>query len=398
VWTRCADSALLSYSINSRPAEVSAENDVKIAFKPDANILRRAAPSAQIITRRSPPGEVAQDLITEQQILKSRTAKHVACSVPHKGKWMLTVWDTSDVARRDSFAYWRESVTQAYLPLEPETQSRADFQGRIVRNGCSRLKVSRVWSSRSIVARTASCIARRSNGDFFANLLLSGSGVVRQGDRTALAKAGDVIVVDTNQTFALEFSEGVDLVCVAFDGSAVRRTTARTGNPADLVVCCKAAGRLVAAYISGLAAEIETVGSIADLAADQFPALVARAAAPLAPVSTHLASLATRICQFVEAEIGDRDLGAKRIAAALGVSRSAVYEAMAAQGLTVAGFIRDCRLRGCIAEFGSANFNDLPTAAVAERWGFRDAAAFSRTFKRITGTPPGEFRRRLASG
>jgi len=309
---------------------------------------------------------------------------------------MLTVWDTSDVARRDSFAYWRESVTQAYLPLEPETQSRAGFHGRIVRNGGNRLKVSRVWSSRSIVARTGACIARRSNGDFFANLLLSGSGLVRQGDRTALAKAGEVIVVDTNQKFSLDFSEGVDLVCVAFDGSAVRRILNRTENPADLVVRTKAAGRLVAAYMSGLAEDLEAVGSIADLAADQFPALVARAAAPQAPVTTHSASLAIRICQFVEAEIGDRDLGAKRIAAALGVSRSAVYEAMAARGLTVAGFIRDCRLRGCIAELGSANLN-APTAAVAERWGFRDAAAFSRTFKRITGLPPGEFRRQLAS-
>jgi AraC-like DNA-binding protein len=309
---------------------------------------------------------------------------------------MLTVWDTSDVARRDSFAYWRESVTQAYLPLDPETQSRAGFEGRIVRNGGNRLKVSRVWSSRSIVARTAGGIARRSNGDFFANLLLSGSGVVRQGDRTSLAKAGEVIVVDTDQKFSLDFSEGVDLICVAFDGSAVRRIVARTGNPADLVVRGRAAGRLVAAYMSGLAEDLEAVGTIADLAAEQFPALVARAAAPLAPVAAHSASLASRICQFVETEIGDQDLGAKRIATALGVSRSAVYEAMAARGLTVAGFIRDCRLRGCIAEFGSANPDD-PTAAVAERWGFRDAAAFSRTFKRITGLPPGEFRRRMAS-
>jgi AraC-like DNA-binding protein len=310
---------------------------------------------------------------------------------------MLTVFDTSDVIRKDSFAYWRESVTQAYLPLEFESQSQADFQGRMVKNGCDRLKVSRVWSSRSIVARTATCIARRANGDFFADLLLSGSGIVRQGDRTAFAKSGDVIVVDTNQKFSLDFSEGVDLVCVGFDGSAVRRIVAHTGNPPDLVVRDKAAGRLVAAYISGLAGDLETVGSIADLAADQLPALVARAAAPQAPSTMHMASLAIRIREFVEAEIGDRDLGAKRIAAALGVSRSTVYEAMAAQGLTVAGFIRDCRLRGCIAEFGSANLRDLPTSAVAERWGFRDAAAFSRTFKRMAGMPPGEFRRRLTS-
>src|ERR1700678_824470 len=176
---------------------------------------------------------------------------------------MLTVWDTSDIAGRDSFAYWRESVTQAHLPLEPETQSRAGFQGRIVRNGGNRLKVSRVWTSRSIVARTAGGIARRSNGDFFANLLLSGSGVVRQGDRSSLAKAGEVIVVDTNEKFSLDFSEGVDLVCVAFDGSAVRRIAARTGNPPDLVIPAKAAGRLVAAYMSGLAEDLGGVGLIA---------------------------------------------------------------------------------------------------------------------------------------
>jgi AraC-like DNA-binding protein len=310
---------------------------------------------------------------------------------------MLQAWDTSVVAARDRFAFWRESVTQAYLPLEPETKSRADFQGRIERNGGNRLKVSRVGSSRSIVARTAPCIARRANGDFFANLLLSGSGIVRQRDRTAVAKAGEVIVVDTNETFTLDFSEGVDLVCVAFDGSAVRRMVTRTGTPADLVVHGTAAGRLVAGYMSGLAADLETVGSVADLAADQFPALVARAAASPLDVPAHSASLAVRIRQFVEAEIGDQDLGAKRIAAALGVARSTVYEAMAAQGLTVAGFIRDCRLRGCIADFGSADVSNLPVAAIAARWGFRDAAAFSRTFKRIAGAPPGEFRRRLAS-
>jgi AraC-like DNA-binding protein len=211
----------------------------------------------------------------------------------------------------------------------------------------------------------------------------------------AFAKAGDVIVVDSDQTFSLDFSEGVDVVCVGFDGSALRRIT-RTGNPVDLVVR-KTVGRLVAAYISGLAEDLETVGLVADLAADQFPALVARAAAQLAPPTLHLANLAIRIRELVEAEIGDPDLGAKRIATALGVSRSTVYEAMAAQGLTVAGFIRDCRLRGCISEFGSADLNDVQTTAIGERWGFRNAAAFSRTFKRIMGTPPSEFRRRLAS-
>ena len=310
---------------------------------------------------------------------------------------MLVSWDTTNVRRREGFAYWRESVTQAYLPLEPETKLRSEFKGRIVRNGGNRLKVSRVFSSRSIVARTPSCIARRANDNFFANLLMSGSAAVRQGNRSALGKAGDIIVVDTNQAFTLDFGEGVDLVCVAFDGSAVRRLAARTGVPPDLVVGGTSAGRLVAAYMAALAADLETVDAICDLAADQFPALVARAAAPFTVAGSQSDNLASRIRQLVQAEVGRPDLGAKRIAATLGVSRSTVYDAMAAQGLTVAGFIRDCRLRGCISEFGSADLEALPIAAIAQRWGFRDAAAFSRTFKRLTGAPPGTFRKRLGS-
>jgi hypothetical protein len=121
------------------------------------------------------PNTIATCMTTDREALSPTLVKESGCS--QYGTHQMS-------PARDSFAYWRESVTQAYLPLEPETQSRADFQGRIVRNGCNRLKVSRVWSSRSIVARTAACIARRANGDFFANLLLSGSGIVRQGDRT----------------------------------------------------------------------------------------------------------------------------------------------------------------------------------------------------------------------
>ncbi|MEO3823297.1 helix-turn-helix domain-containing protein [Actinomadura sp. B10D3] len=35
---------------------------------------------------------------------------------------------------------------------------------------------------------------------------------------------------------------------------------------------------------------------------------------------------------------------------------------------------------------------DRPVSAIAARWGFADAAAFSRVFRAAYGLPPGEFR------
>lgn len=145
---------------------------------------------------------------------------------------MPMIWDTCNVSARDGFAYWRDSVTQAFLPLEPEAASRAAFHGRIVRNGGERLKVSRVVSAGSLVFRTGPGIAKRQNGSFFANLVLSGEAGVKQGGRSGRVHAGEVMVVDTNQPFELSFEMGVDVICIAFDGTSLRRLEERSGRTA----------------------------------------------------------------------------------------------------------------------------------------------------------------------
>ncbi|CAN7776574.1 helix-turn-helix domain-containing protein [Variovorax sp. LjRoot175] len=310
---------------------------------------------------------------------------------------MPMIWDTCDVSARDRFAYWRDCVTQAYLPLEPEAPSRAAFHGRIVRNGGERLKVSRVVSAGSLVFRTAPGIAKRQNGSFFANLILSGEAGVKQGGRSGRARAGEVMVVDTNQPFELSFEMGVDVICIAFDGTTLRRLEERAKESASLVIGPAGAGALVAGYISGLAADLDQVHLIAELAADQFPALMTRACLPAVSCTSSLATLAARINQLIDAEIDNPDLGAKRIASVVGVSRTMVYEAMAELGQTLAGSIRECRLRGCMADLAASDPKRTSISEISARWGFRDAAAFSRTFKRINGLTPAEFRRRYAA-
>lgn len=308
----------------------------------------------------------------------------------------MKIWDTADVAPNEGFEYWRDSVTQAYLPLEPESACQETFQGRIVRNGCADFMVSRVVSGQSRVIRTRSGIARRQNGNFFANLVLSGTVAVQQGSSYAEASTGDIVLVDTDLPFALDFAAGVNVICVSFKGNRVRELSRKPGTSPALLIRPAGAGALAASYVSGLASDLNEIPHFADLAIEQFPTLIARAASPAVALRPQSANLAARISQLIDAEIDNPDLGAKRVSAVLGVSRTAIYEAMAESGRTLAGYIRERRLNGSIRDIATSDPRKLSIGAIGQRWGFRDASTFARTFKRVTGKTPAEYRRQAA--
>jgi AraC-like DNA-binding protein len=54
--------------------------------------------------------------------------------------------------------------------------------------------------------------------------------------------------------------------------------------------------------------------------------------------------------------------------------------------------VRLRRLDRCRRDLLDPALRDRPVSAIAARWGFGDAAAFSRAFRTAYGLPPGEFR------
>ncbi|MFF7366727.1 helix-turn-helix domain-containing protein [Streptomyces tricolor] len=108
-----------------------------------------------------------------------------------------------------------------------------------------------------------------------------------------------------------------------------------------------------------------------------------------------------RIRHFVNEHLGDRDLSPERIAARHHVSVRYLHKVFAAEGTTLARWIKQRRLEECRRELGRRGPADpVPSvAAVARRWGFVNAAHFSRSFRAAYGMSPGEWHRlRTASG
>jgi AraC-like DNA-binding protein len=92
----------------------------------------------------------------------------------------------------------------------------------------------------------------------------------------------------------------------------------------------------------------------------------------------------------LEAVLESGDVGIDRIARDLGYSRQTLYRRLKAEGTTYERLLDGLRRRLALR---FVREQGLSVKEAAYRLGFSDPAAFSRAFKRWTGTSPGEMRR-----
>jgi AraC-like DNA-binding protein len=116
----------------------------------------------------------------------------------------------------------------------------------------------------------------------------------------------------------------------------------------------------------------------------------------VAPATRRRALLAT-LQAFIDSHLADPELSPSTIAAAHHISLRYLHRLFEGQGTTVGKRIKNRRLASCRQDLLDPSLAALPVNAIASRWGFIDAARFSRAFRDAYGQPPGEFRRHLAS-
>jgi AraC-like DNA-binding protein len=99
-----------------------------------------------------------------------------------------------------------------------------------------------------------------------------------------------------------------------------------------------------------------------------------------------------RICQAIERQLGDGNLTLQKIADQQRLSSRYIQKLFQAAGLGFSPYLRRRRLEHCHADLGNAALHKLSISDIAFRWGFNDAAHFSRSFRADYGTTPREFR------
>ncbi|MBO0841181.1 MAG: helix-turn-helix domain-containing protein [Sciscionella sp.] len=105
-------------------------------------------------------------------------------------------------------------------------------------------------------------------------------------------------------------------------------------------------------------------------------------------------ALATRrreAIAYIKAHLADPGLSAERIADALFISRRRLYQ-LFDDGDGVSGRIRQLRIELAKSLLGDPAHAQQGVGEIAKRCGFVNSAHFSRTFHKVVGQPPREFR------
>jgi acetamidase/formamidase/AraC-like DNA-binding protein len=157
-----------------------------------------------------------------------------------------------------------------------------------------------------------------------------------------------------------------------------------------------------------LAAFAETIGK---LEADELWAIEASTVELLASVlvsaaltepltggSTTATANLYRISQVIEAQLANPDLAPAHIADACGISTRYLQKLFKSAGTSFRQIVRKRRLERCRADLTNPMYAHLSISDVAFRWGFNDAAHFSRTFHEQWGVSPRECRRENGGG
>jgi AraC-like DNA-binding protein len=101
-----------------------------------------------------------------------------------------------------------------------------------------------------------------------------------------------------------------------------------------------------------------------------------------------------RISQAIELQLGDGDLTLHDIAGQQHVSARYIQKLFQQAGMSFSQYLRRRRLEHCHADLASIVHRNLSISDICFRWGFNDAAHFSRSFRADYGMTPRAFRQK----
>jgi AraC-like DNA-binding protein len=299
------------------------------------------------------------------------------------------------------FTEFRAAISQSFVPLHVTAGHRDGFRARLRSATADNVQVTEITAAAHVVERTPELIARADRRFYKLSLILSGTGLLVQDNRQAVLRPGDVAVYDTHRPYSLVFEEDFRSLVVMFPQRLINLPTELVGSLTAVRMSGKeGVGNVVVPFLAQLGSNLDQLlgpagTRLAHSTVDLLATLVATELDLVrASVDPHH-ELMARIRAHIDANLSAPDLTPARIAAEHYISTRHLHGLFQAQGTTVSGWIRTRRLEHCRRDLLDPMYAGRPVAAIASRWGFVDAAHFSRVFKAAFGRSPSELRREL---
>ncbi|MGN6252928.1 MAG: helix-turn-helix domain-containing protein [Marmoricola sp.] len=305
---------------------------------------------------------------------------------------------TSPDPAESGFEAWEHQICRTFVPLRARHDD-APFAGAVRSATLGAVMLAEVTASHAVVERTPRLIRQDDPELYKFALQTSGSCVIEQDDRQARLQPGDLAIYDTSRPYRIGFDDDFRMTIAMFPRALVHLPAARMARlTAVRLAGDQGLAALLTPLMRGLSAQVSDAGGVmamhlGDAVVDLVTAAFAEqlGQGPTEEAPAHRA-LALQVHRHIERHLADPDLSTRSIAAAHFVSVRHLQKVFEGEGESVTAFIRRRRLEQCRRDLVDPHLSDRPIAGIGARWGFLDAAHFSRLFRGTFGMSPRGFR------
>ena len=319
------------------------------------------------------------------------------------GASMPLLIDTRQVLAADRFSFWLEECATVFCPLAADPTCTRQFSGLVWGTQLGIVRAFYLAGDPVTVKRTETGIGAFDPEWFEIAVPIAGAVNIAQGWNSNRAMPGDIFTYDTSRPFTFQTTEYSRFLMFCFpkalmgpDAGRFCETTAVPFRSGDRV------GELIRNFLIGAVRGVEgsplhgaeVLGRmIVDLVSGLHGGRVASSAPPRREATAHLVD---QLKAFVDRNLADPALDARRIAQQHHVSERYVYRLFEREGCSLGEWIRSRRLERCRQDLANPHQAHLTIGAIASRWGVSTPGHFSRMFRDSYGLAPRDYRARFA--
>ncbi|SJM60154.1 helix-turn-helix domain-containing protein [Gulosibacter sp. 10] len=303
-------------------------------------------------------------------------------------------------ARALGLPEFRDAVSRSFVPLLVTAPDPDAFRARLTQANVHGVSFTDIRADAHVVERTPELIGRTPGSFYKISLQLEGRGLLRQGGREVELQPGDLAIYDTEQPYTLTFERRFRTMVIQLPHDrlhiphefANRMTAVRLDGHEGL-------GRVVSPFLATIGTNLAELhgpagAKLAQNAVDLLETLFATEFDLARYAADPRRAQLQRIRDDIDERLDDPALSPQTIAASAFISVRHLHSLFHDQGQTVASYVRTRRLERCYLDLTDPSSSEVPVATIGARWGFKDAAHFSRVFKGAYGETPSAVRRR----
>ncbi|MFG3054430.1 helix-turn-helix domain-containing protein [Kitasatospora sp. NPDC048239] len=322
---------------------------------------------------------------------------------------MWSTMSTAGIPPEDRFEWFTDVIARDLTPVALASEHAADFRAEASVLELGAVRVS-AFGYAPLRSRRPAALVRRSDPEEYQLAMVTGNPmwISQHGNDSGLV-TDDLLLWDTSRPFEAQARAGGGLTRAVILQIPRKALPVRADRVDRLLARRIPAGGGMGAVLARFMASLgdhgaecgpEDLRRLGGVALDLAAACLAHhlEVARELPAQARAQALREQVKAFIEYNLGDRRLTPQAVADRHHVSLRSLQLLFQGQEEGVGALIRRLRLERCRADLARPDQAFDPIHAVAARWGFTSAAAFSRTFRQEYGSSPREYRQNALRG